>query len=384
VRYLHLDRLGSVDAVTVANGTEFTDAHGLVDAHGFDAFGRPRSREWQPSNDQMHPNGESGTTTNHGFTGHEQLDETFLTHMNGRVYDYRLGRFLSVDPIIGDPASSQSINPYSYGGNNPLSGVDPTGYFFTGGGPGGDDKHDGLGLCGHESAPCDSGRGTGTAPSTHRRNGAKSGSGGTPANSPQAPSSVNTPTLAEQGRTFYTSSKPPLDLTEKVNEDTNLNQFFPPSAGGPGGPASVPAENNGNYHMGPSTIVANLDERWIGIYDQDGTQMYQARANNRTDHTSNGPWPPGTYDFVRWHPHGPGDNGYGENNKFGLNGAFEFSVPGRSYMEVHAGQADKGGPDHWTFGCVRTTDEFTAYMHDAHFNGFPIQKIIILPRGNGP
>jgi hypothetical protein len=48
--------------------------------------------------------------------------------MNGRVYDYRLGRFLSVDPIISKPLSSQAINPYSYIGNNPLSGTDPTGY----------------------------------------------------------------------------------------------------------------------------------------------------------------------------------------------------------------------------------------------------------------
>jgi RHS repeat-associated protein len=111
----------------------------------------------------MHPGGAFGTTTNHGFTGHEQLDETFLTHMNGRVYDYRLGRFLTVDPLIANPASSQSINPYSYGGNNPLSGVDPTGYaFFTGGGPGGGDHSDGRGLCGNESGPCDRGLGMGT------------------------------------------------------------------------------------------------------------------------------------------------------------------------------------------------------------------------------
>lgn len=52
--------------------------------------------------------------------------------MNGRVYDYRLGRFLSVDPIISNPTNSQSINPYSYIGNNPLSGVDPTGYCAEG------------------------------------------------------------------------------------------------------------------------------------------------------------------------------------------------------------------------------------------------------------
>jgi len=123
VRYLHLDRLGSTDTVTDSSGNEMQ-----ADAHGYDAFGGPRGRDWQPSGNQLHPGGEFGTTTARGFTGHEHLDETFLIHMNGRVYDYRLGRFLSVDPIISNPASSQSINPYSYIGNNPLSGVDPTGY----------------------------------------------------------------------------------------------------------------------------------------------------------------------------------------------------------------------------------------------------------------
>ena len=48
--------------------------------------------------------------------------------MNGRVYDYNLGRFLSVDPIIQSPGNSQSLNPYSYIMNNPLAGTDPTGY----------------------------------------------------------------------------------------------------------------------------------------------------------------------------------------------------------------------------------------------------------------
>ncbi|MFT5451759.1 MAG: RHS repeat-associated protein, partial [Enterobacterales bacterium] len=48
--------------------------------------------------------------------------------MNGRVYDYNLGRFLSVDPFIQDPDNSQSMNPYSYIMNNPLSGTDPSGY----------------------------------------------------------------------------------------------------------------------------------------------------------------------------------------------------------------------------------------------------------------
>ncbi|WP_369679937.1 RHS repeat domain-containing protein [Pseudoalteromonas sp. A601] len=54
-----------------------------------------------------------------------------LIHMNGRVYDYNLGRFMSVDPLIQSPTNSQSINPYSYIMNNPLSGADPTGYCST-------------------------------------------------------------------------------------------------------------------------------------------------------------------------------------------------------------------------------------------------------------
>lgn len=49
-------------------------------------------------------------------------------HMNGRAYDYNLGRFLSVDPFVQAPGNSQSMNPYSYIMNNPLAGTDPTGY----------------------------------------------------------------------------------------------------------------------------------------------------------------------------------------------------------------------------------------------------------------
>jgi RHS repeat-associated protein len=117
VRYRHFDRLGSLEAATTDTGGEDTAYD-----HGYDAFGDPRSRDWQSSGDQMNQ------TDERGFTGHEHLDNLRLIHMNGRVYDYKLGRFLSVDPIISNPANSQSVNPYSYIGNNPLSGVDPTGY----------------------------------------------------------------------------------------------------------------------------------------------------------------------------------------------------------------------------------------------------------------
>ena len=48
--------------------------------------------------------------------------------MNGRVYDYNLGRFMSVDPLVQGFGNSQGLNPYSYIMNNPLAGTDPTGY----------------------------------------------------------------------------------------------------------------------------------------------------------------------------------------------------------------------------------------------------------------
>ncbi|HEU0225598.1 MAG TPA: RHS repeat-associated core domain-containing protein, partial [Steroidobacteraceae bacterium] len=65
--------------------------------------------------------------TRRGFTGHEHLDAVGLIHMNGRVYEPVAGRFLSVDPIRirGLP---QDSNPYSYGWNNPIRIVDPSGW----------------------------------------------------------------------------------------------------------------------------------------------------------------------------------------------------------------------------------------------------------------
>jgi RHS repeat-associated protein len=56
------------------------------------------------------------------------LDEVGLVHMNGRVYDPAIGKFLSADPIVQAPFSGQSFNRYSYVMNNPLSATDPTGY----------------------------------------------------------------------------------------------------------------------------------------------------------------------------------------------------------------------------------------------------------------
>lgn len=120
VEYLLRDRLGSVDAVGEANGN-------IVHARGYDAFGKPRDHNWADLAPPRHGS-ESRRVTQKGFTQHEHLDSVELIHMNGRAFDYNLGRFLSVDPLIQSPLNSQSLNPYSYILNNPMSGTDPTGY----------------------------------------------------------------------------------------------------------------------------------------------------------------------------------------------------------------------------------------------------------------
>jgi len=120
VEYLLKDRLGSVDAVASSAGA-------ITETRGYDAFGKPRDGTW---NDLNPARIASTAVTPKGFTQHEHLNQLELIHMNGRVYDYGLGRFTGVDPFIQFPLNSQSLNPYSYILNNPLSGTDPTGYAF--------------------------------------------------------------------------------------------------------------------------------------------------------------------------------------------------------------------------------------------------------------
>jgi RHS repeat-associated protein len=69
--------------------------------------------------------------TDRGYTGHEQLDDIGMVHMNGRLFDSRLGRFLQGDPLVQDPANLQNYNRYGYCFNNPMGCTDPSGFGFT-------------------------------------------------------------------------------------------------------------------------------------------------------------------------------------------------------------------------------------------------------------
>jgi len=91
----------------------------------FDAWGKRRNMDFSDSSNSASL---AKITGNIGFTGHESISEIGLIHMNGRIYDPTIGRFLSADPLIQAPHNSQSYNRYSYVMNNPLSLVDPSGY----------------------------------------------------------------------------------------------------------------------------------------------------------------------------------------------------------------------------------------------------------------
>ncbi len=123
--YQFKDHLGSAQ-VTVTVNREGVLA-GNVQRPSFDAWGQ---RRYSGSDDLSNPDFDVFiATTTRGFTGHEHLDDVGIIHMNGRIYDPTLGRFLQADPHIQDPFDTQSLNRYSYVGNNPLSLNDPTGYW---------------------------------------------------------------------------------------------------------------------------------------------------------------------------------------------------------------------------------------------------------------
>ncbi|VEN73341.1 hypothetical protein EPICR_160003 [Candidatus Desulfarcum epimagneticum] len=115
-RYMRRDFLGSIDTVTNGLGD-------VEEKMAYAPFGSPRSLDGQSVDFSL-------SFTNRGFTGHEHIDDMGIIHMNGRVYDPEIGRFLSPDGFIQDPYSSQSFNRYTYCLNNPLQYTDPSGQFF--------------------------------------------------------------------------------------------------------------------------------------------------------------------------------------------------------------------------------------------------------------
>ena len=119
--YLLKDHLGSIDVIMAADGT-------VQERLGFDAWGQRRLAATGAVLGSVLPSFTSRTTR--GYTGHEMVDSMGIIHMNGRIYDPKLGRFLQADPILQFPGDTQSYNRYSYVLNNPLKYNDPSGHFI--------------------------------------------------------------------------------------------------------------------------------------------------------------------------------------------------------------------------------------------------------------
>jgi RHS repeat-associated protein len=111
VEYYHLDALGSVRAVTDANG-------GLIRTHDYRPFGEGE-------------NPAAGADAVR-FTGKERDADTGLDYFGARYYASRSGRFTTVDPLMDTQSAlvnPQQWNRYAYVSNNPLRKVDPNGLY---------------------------------------------------------------------------------------------------------------------------------------------------------------------------------------------------------------------------------------------------------------
>lgn len=125
LEYWHKDQLGSLIATTDHNGT-------VTGRYAYDPFGKRRYTnstydafgalvvDWTT---------DTNTGTDRGYTGHEHLDDLGLVHMNGRIFDPNIARFLQADPFIQDPNNLQNFDRFAYCFNNPLVCTDPSGYF---------------------------------------------------------------------------------------------------------------------------------------------------------------------------------------------------------------------------------------------------------------
>jgi RHS repeat-associated protein len=118
IYYYHSDHLGSSNVVTDQAGAQ-------VQYCEYAPYGSLAANSVIAS-----PEGAKQSYISHFFTGKE-LDATGLYYYGARYYDPEIGRFISADTIVQAPFNPQTLNRYSYCGNNPINYVDPTGHIWN-------------------------------------------------------------------------------------------------------------------------------------------------------------------------------------------------------------------------------------------------------------
>ncbi|MBI4208504.1 MAG: hypothetical protein HY538_02205 [Deltaproteobacteria bacterium] len=110
-QFFHSDHLGSSTLVTHADGQ-------VVQSGTYSPFGEPLTPHPSPS--PLWGEGWGEGATAYLYTGQELDAESALYDYGARSYDAALSRFVSADPVLGNP-------PYSYVQNNPIQRIDPNG-----------------------------------------------------------------------------------------------------------------------------------------------------------------------------------------------------------------------------------------------------------------
>jgi len=127
--FLHKDYLGSILAISDESGTGIEQRH--YDAWGNLTHLKIGTAAIITDKTQIYNYLAAGSlVVERGYTSHEHFVEVSLIHMNGRLYDPLLRRFLNADENIQDPYNTQNYNKYGYVLNNPLMYNDPSGEFI--------------------------------------------------------------------------------------------------------------------------------------------------------------------------------------------------------------------------------------------------------------
>jgi len=124
-KFLHKDYLGSILAITDEAGNKLEGRH-------YDAWGN--FTHLKTGNGPVITDkailASANLLIDRGYTSHEHFMQVGIIHMNGRLYDPLLRRFLNADENIQDPTNTQNYNKYGYVMNNPLMYNDPSGEFW--------------------------------------------------------------------------------------------------------------------------------------------------------------------------------------------------------------------------------------------------------------
>ena len=114
--YIHRDQQGSILAISDAQG-------GIEEKTHYSPWGKVTNYINADGDTDFGYNSLLGR----GYTGHEHFVSVGIIHMNGRIYDPQLKRFLSPDNFVSDPHNTQCYNRYAYCWGNPLKHIDING-----------------------------------------------------------------------------------------------------------------------------------------------------------------------------------------------------------------------------------------------------------------